>query len=143
MRLPELNSILTILEPLKDQLYERYKKAYIVRYIIYTSDAIMKKIIHMPDSGIKWFLEDNLFNIELIELYYIICFCISDKFILDQPVLKLYSDPIGGYSMFVKNKALRTKNYYKSYELEVLTLINYEIPHLKFDWGADFQNSSK
>jgi len=125
----------TIIHDLKKNIFTHYPwNAKYIKYEFATADKIMKLLLKIDNSEIQWFLFDKFCNTEIIKFYYLICYCISVKFIDDHLCSQKIFSPEDGFSQYLQRPDLKTEEMYIKHEIIVLKMIDYKIPHDIYFW---------
>lgn len=109
---------------IRNKIYAEYSRGFPnTIYELSTADNMIKQLLENECCEISW---DSL-DIEMVEFYYIVCYCIAVKFIDDNVYKHVFSDK-NGYSRYIKSEKYQSSKIFQECEIIVLKLLDYKIP---------------
>lgn len=122
------------LNDIRNKIYAEYSKGFpYTLYELFTADAMIHQILENESCQVSW----NSLDVELVEFYYIVCYCIAVKFIDDDTYGNIYSDK-DGFSHYIKSEKYKSSEVFKEGEIIVLKLLDYRIPRYDYTNVKDF-----
>lgn len=113
---------------IRNQIYSEYSRGFPnTIYELFTADAMIHQLLENECCEISW---DSL-DVEMVEFYYIVCYCIAVKFIDDVIYGNIYSAETG-FSRYIKSNRFKSSKVFKECEIIVLKLIDYRIPRYDY-----------
>lgn len=113
---------------IRNRIYTDYARGFPnTIYELFTADDMINQLLENECCEVSW---DSL-NVEMVEFYYIVCYCIAVKFIDDVIYGNIFSGE-NGYSRYIKSEKYKSSKVFKECEIIVLKLIDYRIPRYDY-----------